>query len=326
MSLRWGIIGTGNVAKQIAEALTFLQSPITAVASRKIENAQRFAQQFHIEVVTDHYDSLCQRDDIDVVYVALPHTLHYSITLCALSHGKHVLCEKPIGVNKNQAEQMFTYAKQQRLLLMEAMWTRHIPLLTHMVSLVKSGLLGDVRLLKADFSIDEGIRFPAHRLLDPSLAGGALLDTGVYPLTISSMIFGDSPHILWSQAYLEHGVDMDNFTVLEYPTGAKALLYSGISGSLPEEALIICNKGYVRLYNFFYPQKADICSGGVIKTVNEPFLCNGYEYQLKHMESCIMDGIMESPVVPHQCSLNMMDMLDKLRDCWGLIYPQEQEV
>lgn len=324
MSLRWGIIGTGDVAKQIAQAMTFLGMSITAVASRSKEKAQAFARQYAVDTATDDYALLCQRSDVDIVYIDLPHTLHYSITMCALSNGKHVLCEKPIALNEKQAAQMFSFAKQQGLVLMEAMWTRHLPLLKRIVALVNSEKLGGPRLLKADFTIDDGMRFPNHRLLNPELAGGALLDTGIYPLTLASMLFGDAPNILWSQAHIAGGVDMDNHTILEYPGGKHAILYSGISGSLPEEALILCEKGYVQLHQFFYAQQAVVCCNGVVETINEPFPCNGYEFQLKHMEQCVIEKWPESPVVSHSCSLNILKLMDRLRAQWGLTYPQEQ--
>lgn len=324
MSLRWGIIGTGEVAVQMAEALAFIGSPVTAVASRKAEKAERFGQKFGIPAVTTDYGALCGREDVDVVYIDLPHTLHREAALCALKHGKHVLCEKPIGVNRREAEEMFSYARERGLMLMEAMWSRHLPLLNRMVALARSGELGAARLFKADFTIDEGMRFPNHRLVNPELAGGALLDTGIYPLTVASMLFGDAPEILFSQAHLSGGVDMDNCTVLGYANGERAILYSGISGVLPEEGLIVCERGYIRLREFFYTQRCEVCRNGVVETVEEPFPCNGYEFQLRHMEECVEQGLTQSPVVSHQCSLNMMELMDRLRRQWGLQYPGER--
>lgn len=325
MSLRWGIIGTGEVAVQMAEALAFIGSPMTAVASRREEKAERFGRKFGIPAVTTDYEALCAREDVDVVYIDLPHTLHSGAALCALKHGKHVLCEKPIAVNRSQAEKMFACAEEQGLMLMEAMWSRHLPLLNRMVDLAKSGELGAPRLLKADFTIDEGMRVPNHRLVNPALAGGALLDTGIYPLTVASMLFGDEAEILFSQAHLSGGVDLDNCTILGYANGKRAILYSGISGVLPEEGLIVCEKGYIRLHDFFYTQRCEVCRDGVVETVEEPFPCNGYEFQLRHMEECVEQGLTQSPVVSRQCSLNMMELMDRLRRRWGLQYPGERE-
>lgn len=325
MAVRWGIIGTGDVAAQMAEALQYIGSPITAVASRRVEKAQAFAARFGIETFTHSYDEVCGHPNVDAVYIALPHTLHNPVTRCALIQGKHVLCEKPIAVNAPQAKEMFELARKQGLMLMEAIWTRFIPLLGEIIELIKSGRLGAVRLLKADFAIDEGMRFESHRLLDPQLAGGALLDTGVYPLTMAAMLFSGCPEILWSQAGLSGGVDMDNFTILGYPEGQRAILYSGISGTLPEEALIVCENGYIRLPNFFYCQKAVVCCDHSLETLERPFLCNGYEYELRHFEQCVASGLSESPVMTHRRSIEMMTLLDELRCMWGLAYPCEKE-
>lgn len=325
MALRWGLLGTGEVAGQIAQALCFLGSPVAAVASRNQDKARAFAQAYRIPEVSPSYEALCRREDVDIIYIDLPHTLHCDTTRCALQWGKHVLCEKPIAVNRSQAERMFGYAKQRGLMLMEAMWTRHLPLLNRMIKLARSGELGAPRLLKADFSIDEGIRYPDHRLRTPSLAGGALLDTGIYPLTLASMLFGNTAEILWSQAHIAGGVDMDNSVILGYPGGKRAVLYSGISGSIPEEALIVCERGYIRLHEFFYPQRVQVCRDGAVESIGEPFPCNGYEFQLRHMERCVEEGWTESPVVSHSCSLRMMELMDTLRNLWGLHYPQEQE-
>lgn len=317
-------MGTGAVAGQMAQALRFIGAPVAAVASRRQERAQAFARE-HGTQAAESYEALCRREDVDIVYIDLPHTLHCGAALCALRHGKHVLCEKPVAVNEAEAVRMFDYAKEKRLLLMEALWTRHLPLLNRMVELVRSGELGTPRLLKADFSIDEGVRVPGHRLRDPNLAGGALLDTGIYPLTLASMLFGDQGEILWTQARVAGGVDMENCTVLGYPGGERAILYSGISGNLPEEALMVCERGYIRLHAFFYPQRAEVCRGGRVEVVEEPFPCNGYEFQLRHMERCVEEGLLESPVVSHACSLRMMRLMDTLRSRWGLRYPTEQK-
>ncbi|MEG1874111.1 MAG: Gfo/Idh/MocA family oxidoreductase [Angelakisella sp.] len=322
-SLRWGFLGTGWIAEEMARALQSVGGTITAVASRKGAKAQAFAQQFGIPAYCDSYRALCQREDVDVVYIALPHSMHRELSLCALDCGKHVLCEKPFTLNSAEAAEIFALAGKRHLFVMEAGWTRFIPLLGEMIDFVKAGKLGKVRMLKADDAFCMSEASPDSRILDPKMGGGALLDVGYYPLTLAAMLFGKPQEIL-STAALSGGIDLCNAAILRYPGGEMTLLCSSIGGQLPNDAVIMGERGYLRLCDFVGCTHAELCLDGKTEHIDRPHACNGYEYQMRHVEECILAGLCESPVIPYAATMEMMREMDVMRSQWNLVYPGEQ--
>lgn len=321
--LRWGILGTGEIAQQFAEALHHCGCPITAVASRQKKKAAAFAAQLSIPFFTDDYAALCGKDDVDIVYVALPHTLHAELALTAISCGKHVLVEKPFALNAVQAEEVFAAAAQQHCFVMEAAWCRFLPFLQQMLSYAKSGVIGAIRCFKADFSIADGILHPEGRLMNPAVGGGALLDVGFYPLTVALMLFDALPERVQSSVTLQGGVDLQESMLLTFPGGEQALLYAGIAGALPEDAYIMGEKGYLHIPNFFYCTEATLHTKEGEEHFSLSFPCNGYEYEIEHVVECIAAGQKTSPTMPPHKTLSLLKIMDALRQEWGLSYPDE---
>ncbi|MCF8001894.1 MAG: Gfo/Idh/MocA family oxidoreductase, partial [Halanaerobiales bacterium] len=208
MTINWGIIGTGFIAQTLADEFKYInQGKITAVASRSREKAEEFTQKNNIEKSYSSYEDLAKDDEIDVVYIATPHNLHFENTLLCLNNNKHVLCEKPIAVNEKQTKEMFKLAKEKELFLMEAMWTYFLPPILKVKEWIEEGKIGDIRLLTARVGIN-AIKKENKRLFDPALAGGALLDTGIYPVALSNYLLKGKPKDINASSYLgETGID-----------------------------------------------------------------------------------------------------------------------
>jgi predicted dehydrogenase len=323
--VRWGIFGTGNMASQLAVALARLpEARLLAVASRSIERATLFADGAGIPHRYGTYQALLDDPDVDVVYVATPHTEHRENTLSALRAGKHVLCEKPLAINAAEAEEMVAEARRHGLFLMEAVWMRFLPLMGEVRTLLVQGALGDIRMLQADFGFRAEFD-PQSRLFDPKLAGGSLLDVGVYPVNLASLLFGP-PARTTSLAHLgETGVDEQTVIALGYEGGALAVLSTSILTDTPNEAHITGMDGSIKLHHrWWVPELMTVTIGARQETVHRPMVGNGYGHEAEEVMRCIRDGLPESPLMPLDESLAVMRTLDTLRDQWGLRYPSEE--
>lgn len=320
---RWGILGTGNIAQQFARGLQVLPgAELVAVGSRTQESARAFATEFGARRAHGSYDALADDPEVEVVYVATPHTLHAANTLLCLGAGKAVLCEKPFALNAPEAQQMVDAATAGGLFLMEAMWTRFFPLVGTLRDLLRAGRIGEVRLLQADFGFRSEVN-PAHRLYNPTLGGGALLDVGVYPVSLASYVLGE-PAAISSQAHLgETGVDEQAALVFKYPSGALALLSAAIRTATPHEALIVGTEGSLRLHApWWQPIHMTLTpAAGEPEVYTEPLPHNGYAYEAAEVARCLRAGLLESPVMPLAETLAIMRTLDSCRAQWGLRYP-----
>ena len=250
--IRWGILGTGNIAQVFAADLSFVQdSEIVAVGSRREKSAEEFGRRFGLLHRHASYEALACDPEVDVVYIATPHVFHKDNMLLCLDAGKHVLCEKPFTLNAQQATEAIALARQNKKFLMEAMWTRFLPIFAKVRELISNGLIGDIRMFMADF----GVRFPFHpesRLFNPELGGGALLDLGVYPVSLASMLFG-TPTEVTSLAHLgETGVDEQSAMLLKYSEGQLAILSSAMRIGTKREALIFGTGGYIKIHAPFH--------------------------------------------------------------------------
>lgn len=323
--VRWGILGTGNIAKQFAEGLTCLpDAELTAVGSRARETAEGFAGQFGVPHPHASYEDLARDPDVDAIYVATPHPFHKECSVLCLRAGKAVLCEKPFTVNAREAEEVIGVAREAKVFLMEAMWTRFIPLTGKVREWLVEGRIGEVRMLSADFGFRGGWR-PEGRLLNPALAGGALLDVGVYTVSFASMVFGGEPSRIAALAHMgETGVDEQSAMVLGYDGGGLAVLSCAVRTRTAGEVRIYGTDGSVLIHPpFWQPSAATLIAGGKEERVEIPFEGNGFNYEAAEVARCLREGKLESGIMPLDESLSIIKTLDRIREGWGLRYPME---
>ena len=324
-TIRWGILGTGKIARQFAEGLKILPAAkLMAVGSRTAEQANVFGKQFEVSHRHASYAALANDPDVDVIYVATPHSCHMENALLALSAGKAVLCEKPFAINAREAEQVITFARTKKLFLMEAMWTRCFPLMTRLRELLKSNVIGEVRMLTADFGF-RAEYYEEERLFNPAFGGGALLDVGVYPVSLASMIFG-APTRIATLAHLgKTGVDEEAAVILSHARGQLAVLSAAIRTETPQEAIIMGTQGRIRIHREWWRPKAMKLSrdGVEDERMEFPLTGNGYQFEASEVMNCLRAGKLESSVMPLDETLSIMKTLDAIRSQWGLKYPME---
>lgn len=324
--VRWGILATGGIAARFVEDLELVpDAAAVAVASRTAEAAGRFAAEHGIARAYPTWQALAADDEVDIVYIAGPHVVHYPATKLLLDAGKPVLCEKPFTLNAAQAAELIGIARSNETFLMEAMWMRANPVVRRAVELITAGAIGTVGAIAADFSFTRPVE-PAHRLRDPALGGGALLDLGVYPISLAQMILG-TPGQVWAVARLTpEGVDETTGILLGYPTGAHAMLSASFGLSGPGTATISGEAGRIELPEGFYragyltvhreghqPQREDHSYPG-----------NGLRFQAIEAGRCLRAGLAESPLFPLEDTLAVMRTMDRVRDAIGVRYPDEQ--
>ncbi len=323
--VRWGIIGTGRIARSFAEALRGNGSVMGAVASRSIEKAEKFAEEFGFEKAYGSYEELANDDSIDIVYIATPMSAHHENTLLCLNSGRNVLCEKSIALNCAQAEEMFALAHEKGLFLMEAMWMKFRPSFLKVKQWVDDGRIGKVQFIKADFN-----NFVPYdkddRLFKADCGGGALLDLSVYPLTFVTSLLGEPVNIS-SHAHIgRDGVDLSNEITLEFEGGAFAATTSGFEVQNRNNAVIAGDKGSILLGDWFFCSAEctlyDLDGNPVEERLFPPEI-NGYEYEIREAERCIESGLKESPLVPKESTMQVMAIMDRCREMWGMKFPQE---
>jgi predicted dehydrogenase len=325
-TIRWGILGTGGIARKFADALALLpDARLTAVGSRTPAAAEAFGSAYKIPHCHGSYEALMRDPDVDVIYVATVHPLHFENSIGCLTAGKAVLCEKPFTINAGQAEKVIALAREKRIFLMEAMWTRYFPVFQKIRSLLAEGALGEVRQVQADFGIKPEFN-PRGRLFDPELGGGALLDLGVYPVSLASMVFGEIPRRVASAAVIgSTGVDEQSAAVLEYSAGRMAVVSCSLRFVSPQEAHIIGTGGRIRIHRpWWYADTITLSrEGRGDETSTLPYLGNGYAHEAVEVMDCLRAGRLESGVMPLAESLQIMKTLDAIRAEWGFKYPGE---
>jgi len=324
--IRWGILGTGNIARQFAQGLAILpEAELVAVGSRSQANADAFGDEFDAPHRHASYAALAGDADVDVVYVATPHNLHRENSRLCLQAGKAVLCEKPFAINAAEAEEIVALAGERQLFLMEAMWTRFLPLMARVRQLLADGVIGDVRMVMADFGFRAPFD-PQSRLLNPNLGGGALLDVGVYVVSLASMVFGSPPSRISSMAHLgQTGVDEQSAVILGYDQGQLAVLSAAVRTNTPQQAILIGSEGQIRIHTPWWKPDTLTLSvqGREDKVIHLSCEGNGYNYEAVEVMSCLRDGKTESDVMPLGETLAIMRTMDQIRAQWGLRYPME---
>ena len=323
--IRWGILGPGSIAHKFATGLKVIpDAEIVAVGSRDLQRANTFADTFDVPHRHSGYVELANNSEVDVVYVATPHPFHKACAMLCLEAGRAVLCEKPLTVDASQAEEMIACAREHKRFLMEAMWTRFIPIMVKVREWLADGVIGEPRMLTADFG--NRIALTAEnmkgRLFALELAGGAMLDIGVYTVSLASMVFG-APAKITSLAHIgKTGVDEQSAVLLGYDAGQIASLSCAITTRTSQDARIFGAKGSIYIPNFSRATSATLeVHGKEPLQIEIPFTDNGFEYQVLEVINCLRAGKLESDVMPLDESLSIVKTMDTVREQWGLKYP-----
>lgn len=322
-TFRWGIIGAGGIARTFARDIGLLENhEIAAIGSRDLAKAEKFAAEFHATPLGSYEDLVAS--DVDAVYVATPHSLHAENSILALNAKKPVLCEKPFAVNAVQASAMISASQENSVALMEAMWSRFLPHYQSIREIVDSGELGELVALYAD----HGQPLPAdryYRLHAPELAGGALLDLGIYPISLAFMVLGEPDSILASSEPTESGVDAQTSMIFSYFTGQQAVMTTTLKVRTPCTAQIIGTRGRINIDgNFYTPTSMQvIIDGKVAREIPKNYQGHGIREQARVFAEVVRSGELESPLMSHQESLAIMQVMDEIREMIGLRYPFE---
>ncbi len=323
--IRWGILSTGKIAGKFAEGLSVLpDAELAAVGSRTADAAHAFADRFNISRRHASYEDLANDPEVDAIYVATPHSLHRENSLLCLDAGRAVLCEKPFAINRREAEEVVAAAREKGIFLMEAMWTRFLPIMGRVREWLADGAIGEARMVTADFGYRSDVN-PEGRLFNPNLGGGALLDIGVYTVSFASMVFGGSPSQVSGLADIgETGVDEQAGVVLGYPRGQLAVLSCAVRTRTPHAAQIFGTDGSIRIHPpFWHATTATLTTGGSEETLKLPYKGNGYNCEAAEVMRCLREGKRESDTMPLDETLSVMETLDRIRAQWGLKYPME---
>jgi predicted dehydrogenase len=328
-TIRWGILGLGRIARKFASDLKLVENcELVAIGSRSQQSADVFQKEFPVQYCHYSYEALAQNNEVDVIYIATPHNLHHENTLLCLQNNKAVLCEKPFAMNSKQTIEMISLAKEKKLFLMEALWTKFHPHYIKTIEMMKQGLLGEINSVLVNFGFKPVPPVPA-RLFDPELGGGTLMDIGIYNVFIALSVLGKPDQIEATMTPASTGVDQQCAILFRYKNGALAQLFSTFSSSLATEADISGTEGRVRLTSRFYEPSSTIefykgktDSKEIIPVHKEDGF--GYQYEARHVNECLRDGLTESTVVSFADTFLMMETLDKIRNIAGIYYPSDK--
>lgn len=319
-----GIIGAGWIADKMAVSLAPLKEYcVYAVASRSLEKAKEFASHYDIEKAYGSYEELVKDPQVDLVYIATPHSHHFEHTMLALENGKHVLVEKAFTANTREARILIETARQKSLFITEAIWTRYMPLSHKVKELMDSGIIGDPRVLTATLCY---MMENKERIVRPDLCGGALLDLGVYSINFARMYFGTDIVKSVSNCILgPTGMDMQESISLTYANGRMANLQAGCLCLNDRQGIISGTEGYIRVDNINCPELVEVYRNYelVARFFRPQEMVTGYEYQVMECRRCIEAGLLESPMMPHAETISIMEQMDALRKEWGVKYPMD---
>ena len=322
--IRWGILGCGKIANKFASDLRLVgDAELRAVASLNPAKLASFSGEHKPVLRFDSYEGLVQCPEVDVIYVATPHGMHYEHVMLCLRHGKAVLCEKAFALNLSQAREMVEYARKRKIFLMEAFWTKFLPQYEAVMDIIRSGKIGDVRLIQSDF----GFNAPepkAQRLFDPLLGGGSLLDIGIYPVFIAQSILGKPTQVHAFISPYESGVDEQCAITMKFAGGGLAVLSSTFAVETPVEALIAGTKGRIIMRNRFHNAlgTVELIMGRDDRQTIDVHREDGFGYQFetRHVNECLRKGLTESPVMTHADTLMLMETLDRVRNTCDVRY------
>ena len=326
--LHMAILGAGRIAATMAETINCMNQvgnhavSLYAVAARDLERAQQFADTNGVERAYGSYEEMLQDQQVQLVYVATPHSHHYQHVMMCLEHGKHVLCEKAFAANAQQTREMLQRAKDKGLLLTEAIWTRYQPMREVISQVVNSGVIGEPRMLTANLGYEI---MGKERIVEPALAGGALLDVGIYPLNFAEMVFGTPDQVHAVGVLSDKGVDLQDSMTLTWKDGKMAVLNAGANCVSDRLGVIYGTRGFAVVENINNLQSITVYDAQYQQAGQHPCHAKltGYEYEVVETVRCIETGALECPSMPHQDTVHMMELMDEIRHQMGVHYPFE---
>jgi len=318
--VRWGIVGTGEIANKFARAVCSAEgAKAVAVASRRGETARAFADTYNIEHSFGSYEELAAFDGVDAVYIALPHRYHAPYTEMFLRAGKHVLCEKPIAVTARELERVQALAAEKQLFVMEAMWTRFLPVMAEIKRVIAAGTIGEVLEVSADFCYNNPDH--SHHAFAGDGDGGSVLDVGIYGLNFALMFLGEDVEQVQAMARLENNADLNMNALLQFGGGAMARVSSALALEKPGLGYIYGSKGCIRVPAFYGASEFDVVVEGKTTTHAAPFKGNGFEEEIEECCRCILAGKTQSDVMPPARSMVVLRLMDEIRKQLGITYP-----
>ena len=320
--INWGVLGAGRIADKFCTALVSVpQASLHAVASRGVQKGKAFANKFKASVYYDNYVSLVNDPNIDVIYIATPHPFHYEQALLCLHHNKPVLCEKPMTIRFSQTQELIKLAQKNNLFLMEGMWTACMPFIQKIKEIIAEDVIGSVQYIQADFGFSTP--FDAEsRLFNKALGGGSILDVGVYPISLATLLLGAPSSVKSFSKLASTGIDEYANIILQYPNNATAHLFSAVTVQTLIEANIIGTKGKIKVESPWYMATdfSVILNDGTSKTYSIPHPTNGLEYEIIEVINCLQNNLTESTLVPHQQTLIVSQIMDELLKQAGVDY------
>lgn len=319
---RWGILGAGRIAEKFCTALCFVEgSEVYAVASRDIERATDYASRFNATKAYDSYIDLVKDENVDVIYIATPHIFHYEHSMLCLENNKPVLCEKPMSLSYRHTSEMISAAAKQNVFFMEGLWTTCMPFLNKIRELISEDVIGKPRYVAADFAFTAP-KDMEGRLYNKALGGGSILDIGIYPLSLATLILGEPTDIKTISKLTETGVDEYANIVMKYAGGETAHAFSSIGVNTAIEAQIIGTKGRIKIDSPWFKATAFsvLLNDGTQQHFNFPHACNGFEYEVYEVMYCLDNALLESDKVPHQLTLSISKILDEVLTQAGVVY------
>lgn len=319
--MKLGILGAGGIASTMAKTVAGMKDvEAYAVAARDLERARVFAQKYEVKKAYGSYEEMLADDEVELVYIATPHSHHYLHAKMCLEAGKNVLCEKAFTVNAEQAQKLFDLAKEKKLLITEAIWTRYMPSRKMINDIIESGVIGEVTAVTANLSYTVS---HVERIRKPELAGGALLDVGVYPINFASMVLGDKVKDVKATAIFQNGVDILDSIAMVFEGDRMATLQCGAREISDRMGSIFGTRGYMQVQNINNPEKITVfdTEHKEVASYVVPEQISGYEYEVESCMKAIQEGKLECPEMPHAETIRIMKIMDDIRKSWNYEIP-----
>ena len=319
--MKLGILGAGGIASTMAKTVAEMKDvEAYAVAARDLGRAREFAQKYEVKKAYGSYEEMLADDEVELVYIATPHSHHYLHAKMCLEAGKNVLCEKAFTVNAEQAQKLFDLAKEKKLLITEAIWTRYMPSRKMINDIIESGVIGEVTAVTANLSYTVS---HVERIRKPELAGGALLDVGVYPINFASMVLGDKVKDVKATAIFQNGVDILDSIAMVFEGERMATLQCGAREISDRMGSIFGTRGYMQVQNINNPEKITVfdTEHKEVASYVVPEQISGYEYEVESCMEAIQEGKLECPEMPHAETIRIMKIMDDIRKSWNYEIP-----
>lgn len=319
--MKLGILGAGGIASTMAKTVAGMKDvEAYAVAARDLKRARVFAQKYEVKKAYGSYEEMLADDEVELVYIATPHSHHYLHAKMCLEAGKNVLCEKAFTVNAEQAQKLFDLAKEKKLLITEAIWTRYMPSRKMINDIIESGVIGEVTAVTANLSYTVS---HVERIRKPELAGGALLDVGVYPINFASMVLGDKVKDVKATAIFQNGVDILDSIAMVFEGDRMATLQCGAREISDRMGSIFGTRGYMQVQNINNPEKITVfdTEHKEVASYVVPEQISGYEYEVESCMKAIQEGKLECPEMPHAETIRIMKIMDDIRKSWNYEIP-----